>query len=145
MSKQLTAAHIEQLKPYALHMANAQQSVFRYPGDNGIEALRKVWADITGHTYPYQPGCARCITELLKDMGALYFAQSGDKPENYIEHKTYYYNEKTDRLETVPPKKDEKPTKKAGNEPVDAPKDAKATTAPKKTTTAAKATKTAKK
>lgn len=144
MSKQLTADQLKRLAPYAPHMANATQGVFRYPGDTGIDTLRKVWSELTGTTYPYQAGCTRCITELLKDMGSLYFGQSDDKPENYIQKKVYYYNEKTDRLETTKPEAP-KTAKKAAPVASDAPKAAKATTTPKKSTTAAKSPKNAKK
>lgn len=144
MSKQLTAKQLEALKPYASHMANATQGVFRYPGDTGIDTLRKVWSELTGTTYPYQAGCTRCITELLKDMGTLYFAVSDDKPEDYIQKKVYYYNEKTDRLEVKKPEAP-KTAKKAASVASDAPKAAEATTTPKKSSTAAKSPKNAKK
>ena len=136
MSKQLTAAQLEKLAPIAPNMAKAiVVGSLQYPGQSAVETLRKTWADLTGTTYPWREGCADCIVGLLRDLGQIYFQQTGIDPHSLCPKKVYYYNEKTDRLETKKPSPAASP----------APKTPKATSTAKKTTSASKATKTAKK
>ena len=145
MKKQLTPDQLDQLKPFEQNMAQAAViGSLRYPGASALEMLRKTWADLTGTTYPFREGCAECIVNLLRDLGLVYFAQLGVEPGSVLPKVTYYYNEKTDRLETrkpEAPKAAEKPAPAASP----ASKAPKATTTAKKSTSASKAPKTAKK
>ena len=139
MAKKLTAAQLETLAPLAPNMAKAiVVGSLQYPGENTLETLRKTWADLTGTTYPWREGCPDCIIGLLRDLGQVYFQQTGIDPQSLCPKKVYYYNERNDRLETTPPTKVGSAASAASETP-------KPKTAPKKTTTAPKAAKTAKK
>lgn len=145
MSKQLTPAQLEKLAPIAANMAQAiVVGSLRYPGQSAVETLRKTWAELTGNNYPWREGCADCIIGLLRDLGGVYFQQTGIDPRSLCQKKVYYYNEKTDRLEEKKPEAHKAPEKPApvSAEKAEAPKPK---AAPKKTTTASKGAKTAKK
>ena len=78
MSKQLTQAQIDRLQPYEKYFGTAIRSGYcSFPGEAALKVMRDVWLELTGQTYPYNPGCSTCIFNVVKDMGLLYYAATG--------------------------------------------------------------------
>lgn len=88
MSKaaQLTADQVEKLAPYERHFEQATQAAWcSYPGQHGINEMLDTWAALTGSPYPYQPGCAHCLLNLVRDIGTLYFIAKDKMPAKVAE------------------------------------------------------------
>lgn len=78
MPKQLTKEQIARLEPYEKYFGTAIRSGYcSFPGEPALRVMRDVWAELTGQTYPYSPGCSTCIFNVVKDMGLLYYAAVG--------------------------------------------------------------------
>ena len=76
----LTAQQMKELAPYERNFEQATKAAYcSYPGQAGIDKMLDIWQSITGSKYPYQPGCANCLLNLVRDMGTLYFAQKEKK------------------------------------------------------------------
>ena len=74
--RQLTADQIRALAPYERNFEQATKAAYcSYPGQAAIETMCDIWQSITGTKYPYQPGCAHCLLNLVRDLGTIYFAQ----------------------------------------------------------------------
>lgn len=90
MTKQLTPAQIEELKPYEKHFGSVIRAGYSsYPGEAALEKMRSVWNELTGTPYPFRVGCSDCIMNLLRDVGTLYFAATGIDPWSLVEKKVY--------------------------------------------------------
>lgn len=77
----LNDAQLEALAPYEKYFGTAIRSGYaQHPGTAAIETMRTVWAELTGQRYPMNLGCTRCLMNLLKDIGTLYFAAKGIDP-----------------------------------------------------------------
>lgn len=77
----LNDAQLEALAPYEKYFGTAIRSGYaQHPGTAAIDTMRTVWAELTGQKYPMNLGCTRCLMNLLKDIGTLYFAARGIDP-----------------------------------------------------------------
>jgi len=82
MTKKLTLAQLNSLKPYADYFRTAIRSGYAsYPGEPAIKKMQAIWQELTGQTYPMSPSCSFCIMNLLTDMGNMYFAQRPKEKE----------------------------------------------------------------
>lgn len=76
----LTAQQMKELAPYERNFEQATQAAYcSYPGQAGIDKMLDIWQSITGSKYPYQPGCANCLLNLVRDMGTLYMVQKAEE------------------------------------------------------------------
>lgn len=74
--KLLTADQVRELAPFERFFSQATTAAWcSYPGQAGINKMLDIWTSMTGRPYPYQPGCANCLLNLVRDMGTVYFAQ----------------------------------------------------------------------
>lgn len=92
----LNDAQLEALAPYERYFGTAIRSGYaQHPGTAAIETMRTVWAELTGQRYPMNLGCTRCLMNLLKDIGTLYFAAKGIDPYTAAQRivKTYPRND----------------------------------------------------
>ena len=72
----LTPEQMQELAPYERNFTQATKAAYcSYPGQAGIDKMLDIWQSLTGSRYPYQPGCANCLLNLVRDMGTIYFAQ----------------------------------------------------------------------
>lgn len=72
----LTPEQMQELAPYERNFTQATKAAYcSYPGQAGIDKMLDIWESLTGSKYPYQPGCANCLLNLVRDMGTIYFAQ----------------------------------------------------------------------
>ena len=93
MNKQLTPEQVALLAPYEKHFGTAIRAGYcNYPGEQAIQTMRDVWAELTGTRYPYSAGCGFCLMNLVRDMGNLYYAASGRKPEDTAPSRTIVLN-----------------------------------------------------
>lgn len=79
----LSPAQVESLRPYEKNFGTAIRSGWSSPvSDAAVEKMRGVWLDLTGSNYPMNNGCGRCLMNLLKDVGTLYFESIGEDPHD---------------------------------------------------------------
>ena len=75
MRNTLTADQVQALEGYERIFTQATKAAWcSYPGKAAIAKMLDVWQSLTGHPYPYKPGCPNCLLNLVRDMGTLYFA-----------------------------------------------------------------------
>ena len=75
MRNTLTADQVQALEGYERIFTQATKAAWcSYPGKAAIGKMLDVWQSLTGHPYPYKPGCPNCLLNLVRDMGTLYFA-----------------------------------------------------------------------
>lgn len=79
----LSPAQEDSLRPYEKNFGTAIRSGWSSPiSDAAVEKMRGVWRELTGSTYPMSNGCGRCLMNLLKDIGTLYFETIGKDPHD---------------------------------------------------------------
>lgn len=72
----LTYDQVGVLSAYERFFVQATKAAWcSYPGQAAINQMLDVWFALTGHRYPYQPGCPHCLVNLVRDIGNLYFSQ----------------------------------------------------------------------
>lgn len=83
MNKAMTTQQAESLAPYEKYFGMVLRASYcTYPGEQALQKMRDVWAEITGSHYPFRAGCPECIMNLVRDLGVLYYAATGRKPED---------------------------------------------------------------
>ena len=130
----LTPEQIAALKPYESPMGQVIRANYcSYLHASALDLMLNIWNAATNTRRPYRIGCMDCAMSLIRDVGTLYFSQTGIDPWNLVEKKVYSHGR---LVETIAP----------SPAPADAVKAAKTskTTTKKKTSATAKKT-TAKK
>lgn len=116
MKGTLTDEQVSLLAPYEARFAQVLVSGnCPFPGQSAIERMKAVWETQTGSTLPMRPGCSVCLFNLLKDLGTLYFAAVGKRPEDCIHRVVRYYDINGVRIEHLPAKEAEKTPVKAAS------------------------------
>lgn len=78
MSKEpkLNAVQLRKLEAYERYFDTAIRAGYcSYPGQDAIDKMLAVWAELTGQAYAFRAGCSTCIFNLVRDLGTLYRAQ----------------------------------------------------------------------
>lgn len=72
----LTHEDMIALIPYERHLRNAYRSDFIInPGREGVRVMAAIYKRATNDPTKFDPTCGRCILNLLKRLGGLYFEQ----------------------------------------------------------------------
>ena len=80
-NERLTPAQLDALRPLERNFRQAVEAAWcSYPGKDNIDMMLGIWKELTGHNYPYTPGCGNCLLNLVRDFGHLYFASKADEP-----------------------------------------------------------------
>ena len=85
MSKQvqLTQEQAQRLAQYEKYFGMVHRASYcTYPGEQALQAMRDTWEEVTGQKRQWHGGCPECIMNLVRDLGTLYYAATGRKPED---------------------------------------------------------------
>ena len=86
----LSQEQIAALKPYEGAMGQVIRanycSVMRL---SELDLMLNIWNAVTNTRRPYRPGCMDCAVSLIRDVGTLYFSQTGIDPWSLVEKKIY--------------------------------------------------------
>lgn len=86
MSKQevkLTSEQAQILAPYEKYFGMVHRASYcTYPGEQALQVMRDTWEEVTGQKRQWHGGCPECIMSLVRDLGTLYYAATGRKPED---------------------------------------------------------------
>lgn len=116
--KLLTADQVRELAPFERFFAQATTAAWcSYPGQAGINKMQDIWTSMTGRPYPYQPGCANCLLNLVRDMGTVYFAQKDAAlaAEKAAGEETEHVEETAEKAAGIPAEETNAP--EPGNQP----------------------------
>ena len=84
----LTSEQAQILAPYEKYFGMVHRASYCiYPGEQALQTMRDVWEQATGQKRQWHGGCPECIMNLVRDLGTLYYAATGRKPEDSIPSK----------------------------------------------------------
>lgn len=71
----LSNEQMESLAPYERHFKTAIEAGWsRHPGSSALDLMNDIYTQVTGIRQRLNRGCSSCIMNLIKDVGAIYFA-----------------------------------------------------------------------
>lgn len=111
----LTPEQIAALKPHEGPMGQVIRanycSVVSQPT---IDLMLNIWNAATNTRRPFRPGCMDCIVSLIRDVGTLYFSQTGIDPWSLVTKKVYSHGSlvSTEPADAVKATQASKPTPK---------------------------------
>lgn len=83
----LTDEQFNALAPYEKYfetMVKAKWS--RHPGNVALELIHSIHCQVMGHAYKMNKGCSNCISNLLSDMGTIYFKDKYEREQEIPFH-----------------------------------------------------------
>lgn len=97
----LTPEQIAALKPYEGPMGQVIRANYcSYLHASALDLMLNIWNAATNTRRPYRVGCMDCAMSLIRDVGTLYFSQTGIDPWNLVEKKVYSHGR---LVETIAP------------------------------------------